>query len=290
MNQPLVSICIPTYNGEKFIAEALESAINQTYNNIEIIISDDNSSDATLNIAKEKLVSSTIPYYIFKHKPRGIGANWNNCIKKANGVYIKFLFQDDLLQFDCIERMIELALPDNKVGLVYCKRTILHDRNNAEHTKWMCYCGTLHTKWHKIKVQQGVLEGTKYLSDLYLMNGPLNKIGEPTAVLMRKDCFDKIGYFDEGLKQTLDIEYWYRLMKYYRIGFVEEELVSFRLHDEQATFVNQHNKVDEKYLLSKKNYHSIFWQLHPKNKWKFFKKHSRIGDFVRFVKRIAHKY
>ncbi|OYX85747.1 MAG: hypothetical protein B7Y83_03695 [Flavobacteriales bacterium 32-34-25] len=290
MNQPLVSICIPTYNGEKFIEQALQSAINQTYKNIEMIISDDNSVDNTLAIVKETLINSSIPFYIFNHEPKGIGANWNNCIEKANGVYIKFLFQDDLLQFDCIEKMIELALSDNNIGLIYCKRTILYDRNNADHTKWIRYCGTLHTKWHKIKVQQGVLEGKKYLSDLYLMNGPLNKIGEPTAVLIRKDCFDRVGYFDESLKQTLDIEYWYRLMKYYKVGFIDEELVSFRLHDEQATFVNQHNKVDEKYLLNKKKYNSIFWHLHLKNKWKLFKSHSRIGDVVRYIKRIAHTY
>lgn len=282
---PLVSICIPTYNGEKFIEQALQSAINQTYKNIEIIISDDNSIDNTLAIVKQTLINSSIPFYIFNHEPKGIGANWNNCIKKANGVYIKFLFQDDLLHFDCIERMIELTLLDNNVGLIYCKRTILYDRNNADHSKWIHYCGTLHTKWYKIKVQQGVLEGRKYLSDLYLMNGPLNKIGEPTAVLIRKDCFDRVGYFDESLKQTLDVEYWYRLMKYYKIGFIDEELVFFRLHENQATFINNTNLVDERYLLDQKFYRNTFWCFHPQRRWKLFKSHSWLGDVVRFLKR-----
>jgi len=290
MNQhdfPLVSICIPTYNGNKFIEEALDSAINQTYKNIEIIISDDNSNDDTLTIIKERLINSKTPYNIYNHESKGIGANWNHCVEKSNGTFIKFLFQDDLLRFDCIEKMVELAISDNKVGLVYCKRTILYDINNFEHNKWIQYCGVLHAKWHKVKVKQGILDGRKYLSDKYLMNGPLNKIGEPTAVLIKKNCFEKIGFFDENLKQTLDIEFWYRLMKYYKIGFIDEELVSFRLHDDQASFVNQRNQIDEIYLLNKSFYNNTFWQFHPQRRWKLFKSHSRIGDVVRYLKRFV---
>jgi len=283
---PLVSICIPTYNGAKFIEEALDSAINQTYKNIEIIISDDNSSDDTLVIIEKMLINATIPYKIYNHEPKGIGANWNNCVEKSNGTFIKFLFQDDLLRSDCIEKMLELAKRDDQVGFIYCKRTILHDSNNPEHIKWISYCGVLHAKWFKIKVEQGILEGKKYLSDLYLMNGPLNKIGEPTAVLIRKKCFEKAGYFDEDLKQTLDIEYWYRLMKYYKVGFIDEELISFRLHDEQASFVNLRDQIDEKYLLNKKFYNTTFWQFHPKRRWKLFKSHSWVGDIVRYFKKI----
>lgn len=284
MNNPLVSICIPTFNGEKFIAEALQSAINQTYKNIEIIISDDDSSDDTLKIVNEILVLEQIPFAVYKHKPNGIGANWNNCVRKANGDYIKFLFQDDLLRTDCIEKMVALALLDKQVGLVYSKRTIIYDSNNSEHLVWVKFCGILHKKWFAVNVEQGILEGKKYLSDLYLFNDSINKIGEPTAVLINRQCFEKVSYFDQSLKQSLDIEYWYRLMKYFKVAFVDEELVCFRLHNEQATFVNKTNQVDEKYLLEERLYKTVFWQLHPKRRWKLFKSHSMIGDLVRFLK------
>lgn len=285
-NKPLVSICIPTYNGAEFIEEALNSALEQTYKNIEIVVSDDSSNDNTLSIIRERLDKAEVPFAIYNHDPKGIGANWNYCVEKANGTFVKFLFQDDLLRADCIEKMVELAMMDDKVGLVYCKRTILHNQNNFEHTKWIAYCGILHQKWSKIKVEYGIIDGKKYLADLYLMNGPLNKIGEPTAVLLRKKCFDKTGYFDEDLKQTLDIEFWYRIMKYFKIGFIDENLVSFRLHDNQATFINKRNEIDEIYILKQKFYKNIFWQFHPQRQWKLFKTYSTFGDIFRFFKRI----
>ncbi|WP_165571324.1 glycosyltransferase family 2 protein [Flavobacterium reichenbachii] len=283
---PLVSICIPIYNGDLFLEEALESAINQTYSNLEIIISDDKSIDKSLEIIERFNSKTEIPFYIYDHEPNGIGSNWNNCIKYSNGDYIKFLFQDDLLRSDCIEKMIDLVISEKNIGLVYCKRTILHNPKNAAHIAWVDYGGTLHKKWSAIQVQQGVINGKKYLSDLYLMQEPLNKIGEPTAVLLKKECFRKVGFFDENLKQALDIDYWYRLMKYYKIGFIDEELVSFRLHDNQATYINQINQINETDLLNRKLYKSIFWCFHPKRRWKFFKSYSFVGDLVRKCKKI----
>lgn len=286
MNQPLVSICIPTYNGEKFIAEALYSAINQTYRNIEIIISDDASNDSTLKIVNEIISNSNRPFAVYNHKPSGIGTNWNNCIRKAKGEYIKFLFQDDLLRVDCVEKMIALAMLNKNIGLVYCKRIIIHDPNNQEHLKWIQYCGILHKYWYKLDVKEGFVDGKDYLSDLNLMYKSLNKIGEPTAVLLNKAIFKKIGYFDKNLRQSLDIEFWYRVMKFFKLAFADDELVSFRLHDLQATFINKNNQVDEKYLLEESLYRNVFWQLHPKRRWKLFKSHSKIGDLVRFLKKL----
>ena len=85
----LVSICIPTYNGEAYLAEALQSAIAQTYRPLEIIVSDDASKDRTLDIVKEFQTKTDIPFYVYHHQPAGIGANWNNCVSHANGEYIK---------------------------------------------------------------------------------------------------------------------------------------------------------------------------------------------------------
>ena len=111
MNEsPLVSICIPTYNGDIYIKECLNSAINQTYENIEIIISDDNSQDNTMNICNTILSKTNIDYKIITNNSSGgVADNWNNSIKYSSGQYIKMLFQDDYLYPDCIEKMISLA-------------------------------------------------------------------------------------------------------------------------------------------------------------------------------------
>ena len=84
----LISICIPTYNGENYILEALNSIKNQSYKNIEVIISDDNSNDKTLQICEKFKSEVDFPVYIYNHLPNGIGSNWNNCILKSKGDYI----------------------------------------------------------------------------------------------------------------------------------------------------------------------------------------------------------
>lgn len=88
---PLVSICIPTFNGAAFIEEAMESALSQTYSNLEIVVSDDHSSDETITKIESFRNQTKIPIFIYHHEPHGIGANWNYCVSKAHGDYIKFL-------------------------------------------------------------------------------------------------------------------------------------------------------------------------------------------------------
>ncbi len=97
---PLVSVCIPTYNGADHIKDALNSVLKQTYQNFEIIISDDGSKDDTLDIV-ESFDDKRI--HIVKNTDcHGIRGNWFNCIKIAGGKYVKVLCQDDLIYKDCL--------------------------------------------------------------------------------------------------------------------------------------------------------------------------------------------
>lgn len=160
-NLPIVSICIPIYNGEKYLEEALLSAINQTYSNIEIIISDDQSKDNSLIIAKELLEKSAIKYKMVSHlPPPGIGANWNNAIKHANGKYIKLLFQDDLLDLDCIEKMVNLAEQDEQIGLVFSKRKFIYNDTTANR-EWLAKYETLHHSWG-FQLNEGIYNGKDF--------------------------------------------------------------------------------------------------------------------------------
>ena len=238
MLHPLVSICIPTYNGAAFIEEALRSGFAQTYPNLEFLVSDDRSKDATLAIVERVAKQQGVPVKIFHHEPAGIGANWNNCVEHAQGEFIKFLFQDDILEPTCVQRMMALALTDARIGLVYCRRKILFDPSNLGDVNWVGRFGVLHKSWQNIIVSEGVLEGKDYLRDPGLMKAPYNKVGEPPAVLLRRDSFNRTGPFDLVLKQDLDLVHWYKVMRDFKVGFVDEELVTFRLHAAQATQIN----------------------------------------------------
>ncbi|WP_348799477.1 glycosyltransferase family 2 protein [Flavobacterium adhaerens] len=271
---PLVSICIPTYNGELYIEEALNSILNQTYSNFEIIISDDNSTDGTLIKINNFIHHSSIPVTLYHHIPNGIGANWNNCINNSKGKYIKFLFQDDILFPTCIEKMVYLAEQDQNIGLVYCKRSILYDPTNSFHLKWLSGYKNVHNHWFDIELKDSlILSGVKYLKDKNIMQTPRNKIGEPTAVLISVKCFDEVGYFNTELKQILDFEFWLRIMKKYNLGFIDEELVCFRLHSSQASAVNYERSISEKNFLMKEFYVNYFWNLDFKNKFRLLNKY-----------------
>lgn len=290
MNKPLVSICIPTYNGQKFIAEAMDAAIKQTYRPLEIVVSDDASKDATLEIIKSFQNKTDIPIHIFTHKPSGIGANWNHSIKKSKGEYIKFLFQDDILAPSCIEKMMEIAVTNKDVGMVYSKRDFLFDSNDAKSKEWIQLYGNLHLSWKKNLIINGeVTKGTDLLKDENLLNFPENKIGEPTAVLLKKEVFDTVGYFSEVLKQTLDIEFWYRLMKKYDVVYIDEKLLSFRLHEMQTTALNQSNNLDESSLFFESMYKKLYWNLCNATKYKLFFKFHPIGRILKKVFNLAKR-
>jgi glycosyltransferase involved in cell wall biosynthesis len=281
MAKPLVSVCIPTFDGEEFIKEAISSALNQTYRDIEIIISDDNSRDKTLEIVKSFIQKSNIPIHIYHHKPGSIGENWNNCVEMTNGEYIKFLFQDDLLEMDCIEKMMNMVNDYNNIGLVFCRRKIIFDKNNSNHVAWVTEFKELHTAWDSLKRFQ---EGRKLLKDKSLLEPPRNKVGEPTAVLLNKKVFGEVGYFNTSLKQALDYEFWYRIFTGFNVAFVDQELVSFRLHNNQATASNAKAVISDYYDYPGLIYKNCFFYLNPRVQCKLFFEYNFLSKLLRKIK------
>ncbi len=233
-DKPLISVCVPTYNGVKYIGATLDSILQQTYRPIEIIVSDDNSKDATLSVINDKLKGTNIPFYIYNHEPSGIGANWNNSIRYAKGKYIKMLFQDDVLMPDCLIKMVKLFEADdtNTLGMVFCDRYLFGDLPAPY--------PALYRSMDKIKSSYSKNE---LLRDKYLLKKPRNKIGEPTTVIIKSEVFEKVGFFNEKLEQTLDYEYWCRVNHKFKLAFIREELVGFRVHSEQTSVFNKKRKL-----------------------------------------------
>ncbi|GGG53138.1 glycosyltransferase family 2 protein [Bizionia arctica] len=273
-NLPLVSICIPTYNGAKFIAEAMQSAIDQDYLNIEIIVSDDASKDDTLKIIEGFKSQTSIPIKVYPHHPNGIGANWNHSIKKASGEYIKFLFQDDVLMPNCISSMIEVMENNPKLGMVASKREFIVDMDflSDRIKKWIEKYSNLQ-KGLKFKTVNDIqiINHTLFRSKEFLQS-PLNKIGEPCVVMFKKITLEKLGYYREDLKQILDYEFCYRLLKTQEIAIINEPLVKFRLHSNQATNVNRHSGTNDYETYDKILLKEYFWYLNNKTKIRLLRK------------------
>src|SRR5437899_12562971 len=100
--QPSVSICIPTYNGAAHLAPCLESALNQTWTDFELLIVDDASSDDTVAITEACAARDRRVRVARNPRNLGLVGNWNRCLELAKGTWIKFLFQDDLLSPACL--------------------------------------------------------------------------------------------------------------------------------------------------------------------------------------------
>lgn len=261
MISPLVSICIPTYNGAAYLREALLSVRYQTYSNIEIVISDDGSKDATLDISRTFKKEAVFPVYIYEHQPAGIGANWDHSIEKANGEYIKFLFQDDLLEPDCIEKMMNV-LKENSLEMVVCKRKIIDSHGAPLQSDWLVRFGDLQQSFG-LEIDDFLTFKKNHLKKVGAEQ-PLhfNFIGEPVAALFTKKLYRETGAFASPLKQYLDLEYWLKVLKKHDIGILGEKLISFRVHDMQSSNTNIAKRtIDEKEYIERIFFWDFFFHM-----------------------------
>ncbi|HAN46554.1 MAG TPA: family 2 glycosyl transferase [Cyanobacteria bacterium UBA8156] len=232
---PTVWLCIPTYNGDRFLAEALTSAIAQTYRPYRILVSDDGSSDRTLVLVERYRSISPVPFTVMPGPRQGMVANWNFCLRQAlagGADYIKFLFQDDVLLPTCLAEMVGLAETDPQIGLV-CSRRHLLGENLSPQWEWL---RDLQKNWGAVPTVRAGRE--LFLHPAWLCP-PDNQIGEPTAVLLRSTAVQTVGEFDPQFRQYVDLDYWWRVMLTHRMAWLDRPLVSFRVHAGQTTQRNQ---------------------------------------------------
>ena len=144
-SEPLVSIFMPSYNAENFIKEALESAINQNYSNIEIVISDDDSSDKTSDILRgyQEKYPDKIKLFL-QGKNLGVTKNCNFILKHCLGEYICFFAGDDVLKENCISEQLKICIQE-KVEIVFHNQFLINEYGNIlpEKFRFKSHRGTI---------------------------------------------------------------------------------------------------------------------------------------------------
>ncbi|MEO8761222.1 MAG: glycosyltransferase family 2 protein [Bacteroidia bacterium] len=238
-NNMLISVCIPTYNGGKYLEACLQSVSQQTFTDFEIIICDDCSADNTLEIVKAFQQKDTRIKLSINQKNLGLVGNWNRCLELAQGEWIKFVFQDDLITPTCLQKMLGLAT--DKTQMVLCEREFIFESEVANDIK-LEYTNNVLRMYKAIGK-----EGVQHLSpqkacDLINKYVPANFFGEPTSVLFRKSVINEIGIFNPTINQHCDLEYWLRLASAYGFEYTSEKLVSFRIHNSSTTQKNNAEK------------------------------------------------
>ena len=197
----LVSIVIPVYNAEKYLVEALESAINQTYQNIEIVAVDDGSSDRSIQI----LESYGSKIKLVKQSNSGPAVARNRGVREAGGKWIAFLDSDDIWDLDKIRQQLD------SVGS----------------NKW-CYTDSVFMGGVNDGKRDGLFN-TKHSGNVFEKLIYVNFIGT-SCLLIEREMFLQAGGFDEELRSIEDWELWIRLSKKNPISYIDEALVNYRIH------------------------------------------------------------
>ncbi len=195
---PLISVIIPAYNSEKDIADAVRSALGQTYQPIEVIVVDDGSTDLTAEKVKD--FGERVALI---RKPNGGPASARNAgLKAAQGEFVAFLDADDIWLPRKLEKQAAIMRRDPRAGLVACGEMIV-DHNGLVQGQLV-----LKNYTNKEKFIREMLQG--------------NIVGGGSASLVRRECFEKLGPFDEALRGTEDWDMWLRIGLNYEVRFVEE--------------------------------------------------------------------
>lgn len=212
MNTPRVSIVIPVYNGADYLREAIDSALAQTYRNVEVIVVNDGSVDGRRT--EEIALSYGTALRYFAKSNGGVASALNLGIKEMSGEYFSWLSHDDVYYPDKIAKQIEL-LRDGGMR----DRIVYSDFD----------CIDCHSKNVGMITVQEVPPGQmRYaLTVSYPIHG--------CTTLIPRRCFVECGLFDEKLRTTQDYDMWFRLASHFEYVHLSEGLIQSRVHDGQGT-------------------------------------------------------
>lgn len=209
---PKVSVVIPVYNGSNYLREAIDAALSQTYQNIEILVVNDGSSDNGATTAIALSYAEKIKY--FEKENGGVSSALNFGIRQMTGDYFSWLSHDDLYVPEKIETQIEMLA---SLGM---KRDVILYSDYANKIE-------IQNKINKVQLTNTAPEAFRYRvavgNDLH-----------GCTMLIPKSAFDNFGFFDEKLRAVQDYEMWFRLSNHYSFIHIPKVLVIGRVHGQQV--------------------------------------------------------
>jgi glycosyltransferase involved in cell wall biosynthesis len=210
--RPKVSIVIPVYNGANYLREAIDSALAQTYENVEIIVVNDGSTDGGKTEETAKSYSDKLRY--LRKDNGGVASALNLGIKEMRGEYFSWLSHDDVYYPNKVEVQINyLKNENNKNVILYSDYDLIDSQSNIVKTE---------------KIKHVEPQNFRYA---LIMSNPINGC----TALVPRSCFDGAGTFDESLKTTQDYDLWFRMAKKYDFMHLPKTLIQSRVHAEQGT-------------------------------------------------------
>ncbi len=215
---PKVSISIPLYNCASHIRETIDSVLAQTFDDFELVIIDDQSTDDSYHIAKS--YDDPRIRVVKNIERQGFFGNWNACLEFMSGTHCKLLPHDDPLEPTCLEKQVRILDEYPEVELVHCARKIIDPAGNVLTVR-------------RQKETEGIKESNASLRRI--VRSGTNPIGEPAAVMFRRKTMQRIGRFSDTDMYSIDVEYWSRLLAEGKRYYLDEVLCSFRVWPDSAS-------------------------------------------------------
>lgn len=253
MIKELVSILIPVYNRINLIEETIQSVINQTYTNIEIIVVDNCSTDGTWELL-ENLALKEERLLIFKNEENiGPVGNWKRCVDKANGEFSKILWSDDLIHNDFLKETIPF-FKNEEIGFVYTSAIIFEGSiTNIKH------------HIHKTFKKNTVSQSNKFVNKLFFSRAFSGKVPySPACAVFRTEALkealiiDVPNYFDYDFSKIAIgndlLCFLLTTTKYKMFGYINKPLSYFRAHNESISNDSGESKLALFYNASKGYY------------------------------------
>lgn len=215
-----MSVCVPAFNGARYIGAAVTSVLAQTYGDFELLVVDDASSDGTREVV-EGLRDRRVRV-IGNRFRLGLPANWNRCLELSRGRYVSVFHQDDLMAPENLEAKIAFLTAEPAAGFVHSDVEQIDADGGLLSTSWSNPPGPDHEGRH---------DGADYF--LRLVTGA-NIVCAP-SVVMRREGFERLGGFDPRLPFTADWEMWLRIALFHDVGYLARPLVRYRRHHAMET-------------------------------------------------------
>lgn len=227
MTAPKLSVLVPTFNYARYLPEAIESVLEQDWTDYELLIADDASQDGSAEVAA-KYAARDVRIRLQVH-PRNLGMvqNWNWCLSRARGEYVKFLFGDDKLANRHALSKLAGLLEANPTAVLAASARYVVDEHSKVVELWDDFGDS---RLHK---------GLEAAARCAERDG--NLIGEPSVVLFRRS--DASRGFNEAYRQYVDLEMWLALLAKGDFVYTREPLCCFRRHARQQSEINKIHQV-----------------------------------------------
>jgi glycosyltransferase involved in cell wall biosynthesis len=250
MNNPLVSVIIPVYNGEKYLSDTIESVITQTEKNWEIISINDGSTDHSQAILEEYALKYPDRFRVISVKNGGVSRARNTGVSEARGTYIAFLDQDDLWMPRKLQLQTEQFRSDKDLGVSYTNESIIDHTGSIVQEKVITFDKKIHRGF--------VFEHLVFENFIPI-----------SSVIIRKDLFIEIGGFNPRYFLAEDYDLLLKATIISPVNYIDEPLLLYREHGGSSTY----KKIDQ---ITEEAF-SIFNSWKSRNPW-LFRKH-----FIKWV-------